>query len=77
MFFLALVFLTMTLKIERKKKKKTQKHKNQGQTALERVRTQSISTNNKLYAGCNECTYDACPNAQKLVQFFQIYQQLT
>ena len=80
MFFLALVFLTMTLRVERKnktKRKQKENTKNQGQTALERVRTQSISTNNKLYDGCNECTYDACPNAQKLVQFFQIYQQLT
>ena len=59
MFFLALVFLTITL---RKKK---------GQTALERVRAQSISTNNKLNDACNECAYDACSNAQKLVQFFK------
>ena len=76
MFFLALVFLTMTLRVERKNKTK-RKHKNQGQTALDRVRAQCISTNNKLYDACNECTYDACSNAQKLIQYFKIYQQLT
>ena len=76
MFFLALVFLTMTLRVERKNKT-TRKHKNLRHTTLERVRAQSISTNNKLYDACNECTYDACSNVQILVQLFKIYQQLT
>ena len=40
-------------------------------------KTQKSITNNKLYDACNECTYDAGSNAQKLVQFFKIYQQLT
>ena len=76
MFFSALVFLTMTLRIGRKNTTK-RKHKNQGLTALERVRAQCISTNDKPYDACNECTYDACSNAQKLVHFFKIYPQLT
>ena len=63
----------MILRVETKGKKQ-EKHKNQGQTALEMVRAQNISINNNLYNACNECTYDACSNAQKLVQFFNIYQ---
>ena len=53
-----------------KSRKGKKKKKNQGQTALEGVRAQNLSTNNNLYDACNECTYDACSNAQKLVQFF-------
>ena len=60
----------MILKVERKSKKQ-EKHKNQGQTALERVRAQNISINNNLYNACNECTYDACSNAQKTCSIFQ------
>ena len=78
MFFFALVFLTMALRIGRKIKTKTKHNtQNQWQTALEWVRAQCLSTNDKLYDACNECTYDACSNAQKLVQFDQLYQQLT
>ena len=60
----------MTLRVERKNKT-TRKHKNLRHTTLERVRAQSISTNNKLNDACNDCAYDACSNAQKLVQFFK------
>ena len=72
MDFLALVFLTITLRVERKRKNQ-EKHKNQGQIALERVRAQNISINNNLYDACNECTYDACSNAQKSCSIFNIF----
>ena len=54
-----------------KRKEKQKQRKYQGQTALDRVRAQCISTNNKLYDACNECTYDACSNAQKACSIFQ------
>ena len=57
-----------------KEKEKQEKTQNQGNNALERVRAQNIAINNNLYDVCNECTYDACSNAQNLVQFFNIYQ---
>ena len=52
--------------IKEKENKNTTKP---GQTTLERVRAQGILINNNLYDACNKCTYDACFNAQKLVQF--------
>ena len=60
----------MILRVERKSKKQ-EKHKNQRRTALERVRAQNISINNNLYDACNECTSDACSNAQKTCSIFQ------
>ena len=36
-----------------------------------------ISMSNSLYDACNECTYDACSNALKFVQFHIINQKLT
>ena len=60
----------MILRVERKRNKQ-EKRKNQGQMALERVRAQNISINNHLHDACNECTYDACFNAQKNCSIFQ------
>ena len=51
-----------------KTENKEKKQRNQGQIALERVKRQKISINNNLYDACNECTYDACSNALKIVQ---------
>ena len=62
----------MILRVE-KKSKKQEKHKNQGHTALERVGAQNISINNNLYDACNECTYDACSNAQKNLFYFSTF----
>ena len=53
---------------EKQNKKKTQ---NQGKTALEKVRAQNITINNNICDACNECTYDACSNAQKARSIFQ------
>ena len=70
-------FLSSCLPNHDDKSLKEKENKNQGQTALERVKAQQLSTNYNLYDACNECTYDACSNAKKLVQFLIIYQQLT
>ena len=61
--------------LEEKENKK--KNNNQGKIVLERVKIQKLSTNNNLYDACNECTYDACFNALRFVQYHIIYHQLT
>ena len=70
-------FLRSSLPNHDAKNLEEKENKNQGQTTLERVRAQKLSTNNNLYDARNECTYDACSNALKFVQFYIIYHQLT
>ena len=62
---------------KRQKKKKKKKKENQRQTALEWVKAQKSQKNNNLYDACKECTYDACSNALKFVQFYFINHPLT
>ena len=54
------------------KTKTKERKQNQGQTVLDKVREKQNIKNNNLYDAWHEWTNDACSNALKTVQFYQI-----